>query len=223
MMGFLLRTGVTFCDVSDRILFLDIIADRYFCLSERAEHAFRGIIECGKPDVANRDALAGMLQSGILAETVHDNVPRAFRLRYKPTASLIDAPKQGVGAYEVSAALTALIMVRLSLRVRGLAGILHKLAALKSRLYTSDEPSETALSVIAASFERTARLVRSHDQCLFRSVALARRLAARGIPGDLYIGVRLRPFAAHSWVQSGRWLVNDRIDTVETYTPILSV
>ena len=111
-MGFLLRTGVTFCDVSDRILFLDIVADRYFCLSDRAEHAFRTVIERGNPDAADRQVLDDMLQSGILAETVNDDVPRAFRPRCTPTASLFDAPEQGVDAYEVSAALTALIMVR---------------------------------------------------------------------------------------------------------------
>jgi hypothetical protein len=76
---------------------------------------------------------------------------------------------------------------------------------------------------VAVAFERTARIVRSHDQCLSRSLALARRLAALGLPADLVIGVRLRPFAAHCWVHAGEWLVNDRIDTVRTYTPILSV
>jgi hypothetical protein len=37
------------------------------------------------------------------------------------------------------------------------------------------------------------------------------------------IGVKLRPFAAHSWVQSGPWLVNDRIDMIRAYTPIMAV
>ena len=37
------------------------------------------------------------------------------------------------------------------------------------------------------------------------------------------IGVSLYPFAAHSWVQCGTALVNDRLDRVRHFTPILTI
>ena len=48
-MGFTLRNGISFCRVGDRIIFLDIVTDRYFCLSPEAEHSFRALAEDGTP------------------------------------------------------------------------------------------------------------------------------------------------------------------------------
>jgi hypothetical protein len=72
-----------------------------------------------------------------------------------------------------------------------------------------------------AAFDRCSLLIRSHDQCLVRSLALAHRLAARGRTADLVIAVRVRPFSAHAWVQIGNLLLNENCDGVRGYTPIL--
>jgi hypothetical protein len=40
---------------------------------------------------------------------------------------------------------------------------------------------------------------------------------------DLVIGVRLAPFSFHAWVQFGDIVLNDEVDTVRPYTPILVV
>ena len=45
--------------------------------------------------------------------------------------------------------------------------------------------------------------------------------AVLGLPADFVIGVSLHPFAAHSWVQWGTVLVNDQLDAVRHFTPIL--
>lgn len=62
-----------------------------------------------------------------------------------------------------------------------------------------------------------------HDRCLFDSLTLVRFLAREGLSARWVIGVRTRPFGAHSWVQSGRLVLNDVHDHVRTYTPILAV
>ncbi|MBX9815470.1 MAG: hypothetical protein A4S12_04415 [Proteobacteria bacterium SG_bin5] len=222
-MGLALRAGISFCDVSDRLLFLDVVADRYFCLGEKAESAFRKMISRHDLDPGEMRALAGLLRSGILAETDDADVPMAFSPPDNPTASFLDISVQRADVRQVAAALSALAFTRLSLRFGHLHAVLRKLADAKPSPSAAPTIAPESMQKVAAAFERTARIVRSHDQCLSRSVAVARRLAALGLPGDLVIGVRLRPFAAHSWVQAGAWLVNDRIDTVRTYTPILSV
>ncbi|RYM07421.1 lasso peptide biosynthesis B2 protein [Sphingobium cupriresistens] len=38
---------------------------------------------------------------------------------------------------------------------------------------------------------------------------------------DVVLGVQLGPFSAHCWVQHEDRLVNDRVDMVRTFTPIL--
>ena len=111
---------------------------------------------------------------------------------------------------------------RLQLRTAGLAAALRDLAARKARLGNGRGTVAQAALVVAA-FRQGALLVRSHDQCLVRSLALARRLAAHGEAADLVIAVRTRPFSAHAWVQQGDLLLNERCDGVRGYSPILVV
>jgi hypothetical protein len=91
-------------------------------------------------------------------------------------------------------------------------------SAAKAR-HASRPADDDPLARVAAAFDASARLTRSHDQCLARSAAAATRLAMLGIGVDLVIGVRVRPFAAHCWIQTNAWLVNDRHDTVRAYAP----
>ena len=76
------------------------------------------------------------------------------------------------------------------------------------------------MRAIAQAFERLSLWVTRHDQCLVRSLALARYLACRDIAVDLVFAVRLHPFQAHCWIERGEWLVNDRADTIRHFTPI---
>ncbi|WP_343611829.1 lasso peptide biosynthesis B2 protein [Novosphingobium sp.] len=222
-MGFELRKGISFCEVSDRLLFLDVMADRYFCLQPAAEHSFRGMLYGGVIDDMQRGGLIGMLRSGTLIETHGHGVPHAFRIHHHASLSLLDAQNAQTSASRITGALSAIMGARLSLRWRGLHAILKSIDLGRIPWPRSGAVDLDAIQETAMAFEKTSRVLRSHDKCLSRSIALARYLAARGLPGDLVIGVRLRPFGAHAWVQSGKWLVNDRIDTVRCYTPIMAV
>ena len=74
---------------------------------------------------------------------------------------------------------------------------------------------------IMAPFAAISRLVSLRDACLPHSLAVAERLIRAGQPAQLVFGVRLGPFAAHCWVQQGSLVVNDRVEIVRTFTPIL--
>ena len=69
-----------------------------------------------------------------------------------------------------------------------------------------------------------ARLLRSAaDRCLPRSIALKLRLAKLRHRTHLVIGVKDRPFGAHAWVQHGDIVLNDSLEEVRRYTPILII
>ncbi len=65
--------------------------------------------------------------------------------------------------------------------------------------------------------------ISSQDECLHDSLTLLRFLAAERHYPWWVIGVRTRPFAAHSWVQAGSTVLNDLHENVRGYTPILFV
>jgi hypothetical protein len=60
-------------------------------------------------------------------------------------------------------------------------------------------------------------------RCLFDSVAAAAYLAHHGWFPALVFGVQADPFEAHCWLQEGDAVVNDALDRLEFYTPILMV
>ena len=52
-------------------------------------------------------------------------------------------------------------------------------------------------------------------------MALAETFWKANIPVALVLGVRLAPFRAHSWVQLKDEVLNDHIDHIRSFTPIL--
>ncbi|MEJ1960809.1 MAG: lasso peptide biosynthesis B2 protein [Gammaproteobacteria bacterium] len=61
------------------------------------------------------------------------------------------------------------------------------------------------------------------DACLRNSLTLVEFLSRYRIYPTWVFGVKMNPFAAHSWVQLGSSLLTDPIADVKTYTPIMSV
>jgi hypothetical protein len=60
-------------------------------------------------------------------------------------------------------------------------------------------------------------------RCLLHALTLVRFLSYYGFYPDWVIGVATRPWAAHSWVQWGNFLLDTNPDKVCRYTPIMVV
>lgn len=83
-------------------------------------------------------------------------------------------------------------------------------------------PAESKRTVRNIRAFQLARLLRSAaDRCLPRSIALALCLARHQCRVHVVLGVKLAPFAAHCWVQSRDEVLNDEMEEVRRYTPIL--
>ncbi|MBV8034509.1 MAG: lasso peptide biosynthesis B2 protein [Pelomonas sp.] len=78
-------------------------------------------------------------------------------------------------------------------------------------------------AAVAAYTHLRPFVLTAHDQCLHDSLTLIRFLAKQGVFARWVIGVRTRPFGAHSWVQSGNTVLNDVHENVRAYTPIMVV
>lgn len=59
--------------------------------------------------------------------------------------------------------------------------------------------------------------------CLFDSLALIHFLARFGLYPHWVFGVRADPFEAHCWVQAGSAVLNDTLERVSAFTPIMYV
>lgn len=109
-------------------------------------------------------------------------------------------------------------------------------AIAKRTLYSIACEIGTAKSAVSVHFETQRAIARvsafrrlrplmftERDQCLLHALALTQFLAYDEIYPTWIIGVRARPWSAHSWVQAGRWLLDAKPEHVCDYSPILTV
>jgi len=121
--------------------------------------------------------------------------------------------------------LRAALLASLRLRYQSLMAIFTRLQTADERLRRRCQPSSTrSLEDAVNAFHRLRPLVfTSKDRCLHDSLILKLSLASEGIPSTWVVGVRTGPFAAHSWVQSGHFVLNDQREHVCGFQPILVV
>jgi hypothetical protein len=215
-----LAPGISFCAVEDRLIFLDRHRDRYASLTDAGERAFRAWLSDPRcPDDAER---AELLASGLIVDSAAAPAS-ACTPPPAPQRSLLDHELPPVPARAVLASLAQLGIARMRLSLRGLDRSLSALASKKRTLTNPPNAAPSDCLKVAAAFARAGRIRSTLDTCLVHSLAVAHALAEHGIAAELVLGVRLGPFAAHCWVQYQGCVVNDQLDMVRTFTPILVV
>jgi hypothetical protein len=212
-MGWQLAPDVSFAVASGRTIFLDLARDRYSALSLAQSDDFQRWIaqpdDLPLPPVGER-----LLQAGLL---ISANGPSAI------SAAAITRPRTALASRPGSPALAAAwdvalssARVRWSLRRRGLAATLARpgvAIAGNSAERTRD---------LAAAFVDIRRHLPSRGSCLPDSLALLDFLRRRGAGASIVFGVTGTPFRAHCWLQLGEEVLNDALDNVAPFTPILS-
>ena len=217
-MRFQLRQGLHFCRAGDLAIFLDVANDRYFALTETLSAAF---LRLADNSIRPVDEVALESLVGTVLVRGPGGPPATAALPVCPGRSAWDhASTPHWGA--VLGAMAAVIGARRALRRRGLEYNLEKLAICKTTPGLIPDDLDAAAPV-AAAFRAATRYMSANDQCLPHSVAVATQLFRRGVPATFVIGVIARPFQAHCWVQVDDLVVNDRIDTVRDFTPILVI
>lgn len=197
---------VAWCRIEDRLVFLDIGRDRYFRLPEPREHEF----------------LAGLEQLGPAARHQPASLPNPADWRMPREA----CPARQDGDFrlaEIARALWLQRRVEAQLAARSLSDILHDLRGLVARRISPPGPLDDSGRAVVSAFERARLLRSSATRCLSHSIALATALAACGIDSHVVVGVRSPPFGAHSWTQHRDMVLNDSLESVLRYRPILVV
>lgn len=209
-----LRAGVSWCLCGDQAVFLDLPRDRYFCLSGALDPSFRRW-SAGEPLASaelGRLVAAGILEPGGPGATA----------AIMPAAPARDLATDSHTLRDIAAAIALQLGARRALKRFPLSNIVSRLAA-RHHASLADRQDDALLRRVAGAFVASATLLRAHDQCLPRAIA-ARHLCDRlGQAAALVFGVRINPFAAHSWVQSGDAVVVGDLETVRLYTPILVI
>ena len=219
-MAFRLRDNLHWCVCAGVPVFLDLEADRYFCLSPETGAAF---LRLASNAAASRDTerLAALIARGLLIADPGASALRQPCRPMPPTAEFLDGEWPPAGPLAVTRALAAEARANFRLRTQGLRKLLEQLGEAPKLARHSDCPERDLMRIAAAS--RSASLIaRAADRCLIRAIAVHWR--CRQITGrvELIFGVRLHPFGAHCWVQVDGRVIVGGFEKAGLYTPILA-
>ncbi|WP_442802151.1 lasso peptide biosynthesis B2 protein [Sphingobium sp. CR2-8] len=110
--------------------------------------------------------------------------------------------------------------MRRTLKRQGLPTTLRRLRE-ATPLPAVSGSSATGIRRLCAAYEASRRYYLPVDHCLIRALALYRHAQQRGHDARLVFGVQLHPFSAHSWVEQDDLILDDRVDHVRRFKPIL--
>jgi len=195
-MGFALREGVSFCETSGRLVFLDVSSDRYFCLEKEADRALRRLTGGEPLTREDETVLADLVADGLLAPASEGARPQACSPPPDPDHSLIDE-EFPVGSAALAHALWRLAQSTFALKIRPLRAIIASTIQRKAQLGPEAEAFAPIAAEVAGAFRRSALIAAPLDRCLPRSFATAHALIDRKVRPDLVFGVRVHPFGAH--------------------------
>jgi hypothetical protein len=211
-----LAEHIGYCVDRAGVTLLDTRRDRYFGLPLALESAFVELVDAGFRADPSTPAIRRLAELGILVEgqtAPQRTVPSAIR------SWCDDSLSKGVAVDPLGVAW-ALWRADRRLKTQPLASTLDQL---RLRRTASSCVDLARLRDEAEAFHRVRAWAPKKPVCLLDSIALLDVLHKHALHPSLVFGVIRRPFAAHCWVQVDEVVVNDRLDHVREYAPILVI
>lgn len=209
-MAWTLCEHVSYCTASGAVLFLDTARDRYFRLPDSAAPAFRQWAAQGAPEPLP-PALAMLEREQLLRRHPGpSHLPSPSRP--KPLAAATAAQGWRGGSPHVLDVLGSYWKVRRRLR-GGLQPALD-------RILPPARPTGFAPDLAGRFLWVRQRLPR-RPLCLLDSLALLDFLHVQNAAAQIVFAVQAKPFTAHCWVEDRGVVLNDAVDVVAPFTPIL--
>ena len=227
-----LATHVRVCVTEDAAIFMDLKRNAYVGLDEAQSRALTNLVEgwpcspaTGPHDSTTARQLAESLhERGLLAVagSLHGRTAQPFLLD-NPTAQLIewDQMTHRVRFSHVIKFFVSLVTVALLMHVMGMERTVTRQRARRNRARGTHFNSQCAREVVSAFYHTRPFFYSPKGRCLLDTLVLLEFLSWHGIHAIWVVGVQTRPFAAHSWVQYGSYVLNGTPEYVHAYRPIL--
>ncbi len=226
-----------FCCLSQSFLvFLDLHRDEYICLPQEQSAAILSQFlphtdtnqkedpNSSKPQI--KQIIEEMVDRGILTEKKQQGrtfQPTKITL---PTTDLVGydyGKKPHIRIRDVFHYFKTMITVSFWLKWRSTEQIMTRLKK-RSEKHSHDTGAaeEQRIRDLIEIFKNLRPLFfTAKDHCLFDSFALIEFLSSYDIYPNWVFGVKMSPFAAHCWVQQGDLLLNDSLDHINLFSPIM--
>lgn len=226
-----LAAHVRACRIDEQVILLDMRRNKYIGVGGQklpsiaaavADWPTSPPLDTGTKASAE-SILDPLIEQGLLVPSIEGIAPPAIigtATASMPAGTRFDKPALELRRF--ANLCTSAAVVSYWLKRRCLADIAGTVASLRQEREAAHKHAETSTAV-AAYLRLRPFVLTAHDQCLLDSLTMVRYLSREGLFPRWVIGVRTRPFSAHSWVQSGGLVLNDLHENVRAFTPILVV
>lgn len=235
---FFLSKHAYMCMTQGCVVFLDVKKDKYSVLLHdealRISDAVAGwpvttpdstVIR--HPLSEGEELLQELLDEGLITEEEFASKPASRVSLEEPTSDLgsLMLGNSAMSIRHAATVLAAWARITIELQCQSLENSIERVRLRKSRTCRSEVPVDLdkVRPLIASYFRLQPRLFSSYNTCLRNSLTLTEYLAMNGMYPTLVFGVHMEPWAAHSWVQDGSVVLNDTLQHVRRFTPILAI
>jgi len=245
-----LSQHVFFCLADEHYVFLDLRSDEYLCLGRAQTDEFKDLLNSQHLFDESSAVVQTLLENGLLVENETCGKRPAPQHVDTASASLIvasdcrppdtsppdtgppdtgppDNSRPEIGPVHVRKFFAAAAAASWNLRWQPIEHAVRLVERRKLANRNVFAPADSATIATIVNLFTIFQTLRSYYPrpylCLFDSLALIHFLARFGLFPQWVYGVKLEPWGAHCWVQAGDLVVNDIIDNVNGYTPIMSV
>lgn len=224
------------CLTGQQCVFLDLKRDQYFSVPRRLmEELTPWIRNCRLSSVVPRpeappSGAATILASELLAADVLREgpmTPRDMENAACPVKrdleSMTVADRDAKHRDHIWRITLSLLYADCALRTFPIWRIIDAVSKRKQFRPTIGPVDCNKAAYLTEIFLRYRSLFPRNYLCLFDSLALIRFLSQFDLYPDWVFGVQVEPFCAHCWVQVDSIVLNDYLDNVCDYTPIMTV
>ncbi|PCI32436.1 MAG: hypothetical protein COB54_06730 [Alphaproteobacteria bacterium] len=221
---------VYICMADKTLVFLDLKRDKYLCLDESQSKSVWSY--CQSPC---EEQEGEGISENLLKLLLQNNLFTKNDSQRKDIPAVIGKTATGeVRGYDVGSRpkinikhifhfLRAYLISILRLRFYPLQKITRKIKKHKHQ----NRQQKTAFEKIPELIEifKTIRplLFSTRNNCMLDALVLMEFLNSFGVFPTWVFGVRMGPFLAHCWLQSEKIILNDTLDHVAPFTPILAI
>lgn len=236
---YFLRNHAFLCTTVRHGVILDVHSDEYLCIDKRVFEALGPWLEGWRSSVTPRhqrmDSIPDdastlavlLLNKNVLSETPDGAKPVQPSKLATPTSRL-HVPMAPTSAKESARYLLPFLFASAKadwrLRKQELQSTVHMVQERTAASRNKNTPfNYRQASTLVAAFERLRLLYPRPYLCMFDSLALLEFLAIHKLYPQWIFGVAVDPFLAHCWLQDRTTVINDTLERVGKYTPIMSV
>jgi len=229
------------CRIREGVVLLDIRRDKYFGIAGRQMRALSAVVPgwpATSPPAATEEPLTAeycqhiaqlLVEQELLtadAQTGRNAAPVDLHFDAMPVSVGRDMYRRcPIRLVDVAKFVTACAVAWWWLKRAGLATAVERARRQKQASTTPPQQFDIERAAELVSVFRRLRpyFFTARNHCLFHALTLTKFLGYYGVFPTWVIGVKTTPWAAHSWVQAGHFMLDATPEDVSYYTPILAV